>query len=55
MRNLQIVLFILGILSFVVAAVVAGSMLGDILWRVGVGALLVDLVMMKLWPTEAAA
>jgi hypothetical protein len=54
MRVFQILLFALAVASLVVAAVAAGTELGDILWRAGVAALLTDLVVMKLWPTRGS-
>ncbi len=51
MRVMHIGLFVLGVLAFVAALFAAGSELGDILWRVGVAVLLLDLVAMKLWPS----
>lgn len=54
MRALQVTLFALGTLAFLVALAVAGSELGDILWRVGIAVMLIDLVMMKLWPAASA-
>lgn len=50
MRTLQIGIFILGALAFLAALAVAGTDLGDILWRAGIALMLVDLVVMKLWP-----
>ena len=50
MRILQIGIFILGILSFLSALFFIGQVMGDVLWRVGISALLVDLVYIKLWP-----
>lgn len=54
MRTLEIGLFALGVVAFLAAAVVAGSVLGDIFWRAGVALLLIDLVAMKLWPLPGA-
>ncbi len=50
MRAFQVLLFALGVAAFLAALAVAGSDLGDILWRVGVALMLVDLVVIKLWP-----
>lgn len=49
MRNLQIVLFVIAILSFIVALIYAGSITGEILWRAGISILLVDVVLIMLW------
>jgi hypothetical protein len=51
MRTLQIGILSLGVLSFLVAALFIGQGMGDTLWRAGVGALLIDLVCIKLWPS----
>lgn len=50
MRTLQIVIFIAGLLSFIVAVASIGQELGDILWRLGIALMLTDLVLLKLWP-----
>jgi hypothetical protein len=52
MRKFQIILFVLGVLSFIAAAVCTGSLAGDALWRAGMAAMLGDLVCMKLWPSS---
>jgi hypothetical protein len=51
MRQLQVAIFILGLLAFVVALFFVGGEMGDILWRLGIAALLLDLVCLKLWPS----
>ena len=50
MRVLQIAVFVVGLLTFFAALAVAGDEMGDILWRVGVAFMLIDLVIMRLWP-----
>jgi hypothetical protein len=50
MRTVQLGLFILGVLSFLASAFVIGQVMGDVLWRAGVAAMLVDLVCLRLWP-----
>lgn len=50
MRVLQIGVFVVGLVTFFVALAVAGDEMGDILWRVGVALMLIDLVIIKLWP-----
>lgn len=50
MRIIQIIIFLLGLVAFLVSAAVAGGVLGDIFWRAGVGAMLVDVVCIQLWP-----
>ena len=49
MRNLQIVLFVIAILSFIISLIYVGSVTGDILWRAGIAILLVDVVFIMLW------
>ena len=55
MRNLQIVLFVIAALSFIIAVFFAGTEMGDILWRAGIAILLLDVVCIKLWPDKARA
>lgn len=50
MRRLQTVLFLLAIVVFLGAIPFAGSVMGDVLWRAGIAALLVDVVSVMLWP-----
>jgi hypothetical protein len=54
MRIVQVVIFTLGVLSFLAAALFIGQETGDTLWRVGVAAMLIDLVCTKLWPCAKA-
>ena len=49
MRQMGIGVFALGLISFVSAGFFTGEETGDILWRIGVAAMLVDLVALKLW------
>jgi len=51
MRTFQIVIFVFGVIAFLAAALFIGQVMGDTLWRVGVAAMLGDLVCMRLWPT----
>jgi hypothetical protein len=53
-RKFQIIVFVLGALSFIAAAFCTGKIAGDALWRAGMAAMLGDLVCMKLWPTSAS-
>ena len=48
MRNIQIVLFVFGLLSYIASAFFIGQGVGDTLWRVGVAAMLTDLVSTRL-------
>lgn len=50
MRVFERGLFIVGVVAFLVSAVVAGGVLGDILWRAGMAIMLTDLVIVQLWP-----
>jgi hypothetical protein len=53
MRRIQMGVFGLGIASFLAAAFFVGDETGDTLWRVGVAAMLIDIVFSKLWqPTK---
>ena len=52
MRTLQVGLLVLAVLALGGAAAFAGSSAGDVLWRAGVAALLVDMVCLMLWPTR---
>jgi hypothetical protein len=53
MRNLQLSLLGLGVVSFLAAALFIGQNAGDTLWRAGVAILLVDLNLEKLWPHKS--
>ncbi len=55
MRNFQIILFVVAILSFITAIVFAGSITGDIFWRAGIAILLIDVVCIMLWSDKAKA
>jgi hypothetical protein len=50
MRQIQIGVFIVGLVSFLAALFFIGQDLGDTLWRVGVAAMLVDIAAVRLWP-----
>ena len=51
MRKAQVGVFIIGLASFLAALFFIGQDLGDTLWRAGVAAILVDLAVIKLWPS----
>jgi hypothetical protein len=51
MRQIQISIFVLGLISFLAALFFIGQEMGDTLWRAGVAVMLIDLVLMKAWPT----
>jgi len=55
MRNAQVAVFVLGILSFLLSVLFIGQGLGDTLWRAGVGAMLTDLVFIRLRPVSPTA
>ena len=50
MRGLQIVLFVLGVLSLLGAVPFIGGVAGDALWRAGVALFLMDIAPIMLWP-----
>lgn len=50
MRQVQIGIFAIGLVSFVASAFFVGGEMGDTLWRTGVAAMLLDMVFMRLWP-----
>ena len=54
MRYLQLVLFFGAALSFIIAIFFAGRVTGDILWRAGIAALLLDVVCIMLWPYKSS-
>ncbi len=53
MRSLQIILFVVAILTFITALISAGSVTGDIFWRAGIAILLIDVVCIMLWFNKA--
>ena len=53
MRYLQMLVFVVGLAAFMAAIFFVGTGTGDTLWRVGVAALLLDLVCIMLWPAPA--
>ena len=53
MRNLQVAIFIVGVLAFFASAFFIGQGMGDTLWRVGIAAMLVDLAWAALWPAAS--
>lgn len=50
MRRIQVGLLVVAAAAFVAAVFFIGSDTGLDLWRAGIGVLLLDLVLMKLWP-----
>lgn len=53
MRYFQIVLFSVAALSFIIALYFIDSDTGLDLWRIGIAALLLDVVCIMLWPDES--
>ena len=51
MRQTQIGVFVLGVVSFLAAAFFIGEDTADTLWRIGVAATLIDMVFVRLWPS----
>jgi hypothetical protein len=51
MRYLQIIVLLLAVLVFVVAAFFTGTDTGLTLWYTGVALLLIDVAMCQIWPT----
>ncbi len=49
MRILQIILFVIAIIAFLIALVYTGSVTGEILWQPGIAILLIDMVFIMLW------
>jgi hypothetical protein len=52
MRNLQFVLFGIGVLAFLAAAFFIGTDDGNSLWKIGIAMLLLDVVCIQLWPVK---
>lgn len=55
MRTLQLILFVLGVLSLAAALPFVGAVAGDALWRAGIAVLLLDVVCILLWARPPAA
>jgi hypothetical protein len=51
MRQFQVIIFILGIASFIAAAFELGPGSGDYLLNAGFATMLIDLVCIQLWPS----
>jgi hypothetical protein len=50
MRIFQVVLFSGAAISFLISLFFIGNVTGDVFWRIGVSALLFDIVCIMLWP-----
>ena len=53
MRYFQIILFLGAALSFIISLFFIGSVMGDVLWRIGIATLLFDVVCIMLWPDKS--
>ena len=53
MRLIQVILILVGLTAFLAAVFYVGTDTGDALWRVGVAALLLDIVCIMLWPARS--
>jgi hypothetical protein len=53
MRLLQVILFFIAILAFIISLFYIGALMGDVLWRAGMAILLLDVAFMMLWPQKA--
>lgn len=52
MRQLQVGILVLALAALFAALFFIGSDMGDVLWRLAIAALLIDIVLMKLWPAS---
>ncbi len=52
MRQIQITIFVVGLISFIAALFFIGQVMGDALWRTGVACMLTDIALMKLFPPK---
>ena len=52
MRLLQVVLFFIAIIAFIISLFFMGALMGDVLWRAGMAILLLDIVFIMLWPKK---
>jgi hypothetical protein len=50
MRQVQIVILVVGVLSLIASAFGLGKDFGETLYKTGIALLLIDLVCMQLWP-----
>ena len=51
MRQIQVGIFLLGVLSFLASIFFVGQEMGDVLWRTGVAAMLTAIAFVQLWPS----
>jgi hypothetical protein len=51
MRNVQVGMFVLGVVLFPGALLFIGQEIGDTLWRAGVAAMLIDVACASVWPS----
>jgi hypothetical protein len=52
LRQFQIAVFAMGVLSFLAAAVFWSDFVGDVCWRVGMALMLGNVVCILLWPSR---
>jgi hypothetical protein len=52
MRRAKVAMFTLGVFAFLAATLFTGQVTGEILWQVGVAAMLIVVAGTKLWPDE---
>ena len=52
MRQIQITIFVIGLISFIAALFFIGQEMGDTLWRIGVAGMVTDIALMKLFPPK---
>lgn len=53
MRLLQVILFFIAILAFIISLFYMGALTGDVLWRAGMAILLLDVAFMMLWQKKS--
>ena len=54
MRRFQLILFFLAAATLIAALIFMGTGTGDVLWRIGIAALLGDIVCIMLWPSSSS-
>jgi hypothetical protein len=53
MRYLQVILFFIAALVFIISLFFIGTVMGDVLWRAGMAILLFDIVCIMLWTKKS--
>ena len=54
MRQMQIAILFWALAAFIAALLNIGNAVGDALWRGGMAALVIDIVLIMLWPGNKA-